>query len=243
MRIAICDDTRSDLHWITLCLEKYRLKHPALILHVSLFSHPDHFLGAYAQDPHYDLILLDMVMPFMSGLDVARTIRKSDESVKIVFMTISPDYAIEAYDVNAHHYLIKPVQENRLFKILDDINTWIKHTQNAHLIIRERESMIKLNITKIAYIEVMKHRLFYHLTDSSILTSYCSLKEVCSVLLKEPHFIKVHKSYLVNYFEVDSLSSQSFIMNDKTIIPISRTHYKPIRQHYLRFLIQHGKAQ
>ncbi len=243
MRIALCDDTLSDLGQVKACLESYQLKNPEVSLSLSVFYNPDDFLQAYARDPHYDLIVLDMVMPFMSGLEVAATIRQSDDQVKIVFLTISPEYAIEAYEVKAYHYLIKPVQEGPLFKILNEIALWIRQTQRTTLLLRDRESMIKLSIAKIAYIEVIQHRLFYHLMDNSILSAYSSLKEVSDVLLKEAHFRKVHKSYLVNYFAVDALSNQCFIMKDKTRIPISRSLYKPIRQHYIRFLMHQGQAR
>jgi DNA-binding LytR/AlgR family response regulator len=243
MRIALCDDTLTDLGQVKASLESYKLKNPEASLILNTFSNPDEFLQAYGLDPHYDLILLDMVMPFMSGLEVASTIRQSDDQVKIVFLTISPEFAIEAYGVKAYHYLIKPVQEGRLFRILDEIAVWIRERHNTSLLLRDRESMIKLSIAKIAYIEVIKHRLFYHLMDNSILSSYTSLKEVSDTLLKEAHFIKVHKSYLVNYHAVVALSNQCFIMNDKTRIPISRALYKPIRQHYIRFLSLQGQTR
>lgn len=243
MRIALCDDTLSDLGQVKASLESYQLKNPDVSLCLNAFSNPDDFLEAYALDPHYDLIVLDMVMPFMSGLEVASVIRQSDDQVKIVFLTISPEFAIDAYEVKAYHYLIKPVQETLLFKILDEIALWIRQTQSTTLLLRDRESMTKLCIAKIAYIEVMKHRLFYHLMDSRILSSYTSLKEVSDLLLKEAHFIRVHKSYLVNCFAIEALSNQCFIMNDKTCIPISRTLYKSIRQHYIRFMSQQGRSR
>ena len=77
-----------------------------------------------------DLIILDVIMPLMSGMDTARELRMDEQTVPIIFLTSSKEFAVDSYDVNAFHYLIKPVDERKLFHILDEFLETISLPQN-----------------------------------------------------------------------------------------------------------------
>jgi DNA-binding LytR/AlgR family response regulator len=121
MRIALVDDTLIELKQLEKLLNKYTFQYPSQNLEISTFSNPDDFLRFFSLNPVFDLVFLDMVMPFINGIEVGKEIRKTDTMVKIIYTTISPEYAIDAYDVKAYHYLLKPVSETALFKVLNEV--------------------------------------------------------------------------------------------------------------------------
>ena len=236
MKIAIVDDTKKDLERVNSLLERYAQNNPQSRLIVHSFDHPDDFLMAYTPDPDYDLILLDMVMPFVNGIQVAQAIRKIDDQVKIVYITISKEYAIYAFDVKAYHYLIKPVSEKALYQCLDEIRVQLDLNSQKKLIIKDKETTHQLTLDQIAFIEVMKHRLYYHLRDGSVLTAYGSLKDLSELILADPGFLRIHKSYLINLHAVRSIRQREFVMRDDALVPISRKALKSVRNTYYGFI-------
>lgn len=233
MKLAVCDDNFTDLHHLKTLLEKHQASHPDVPLHVTYFSHPDDFLKAFVLDPVYDLVILDMVMPFLSGLEVAYEIRRRNRDLKIVFTTVTPDFALDAYQVKAHHYLLKPVMKDALDHILEEI---FSQRKEQPILLGDKEGWISLDVSRIAYIEVMRHRLSIHLTDRSVHELNGSLKDLLNTLSAYPFFIRVHKSYVINLHSVIALRKTDLIMKDKRLIPISRSLIKHVRDHYLSHL-------
>lgn len=242
MKIAIVDDTKTDLERVRNLLESYALNHPRPKLQLTCFDHPDDFLKAYSVDPDYDLILLDMVMPFVNGIQVGQAIRKIDDQVKIIYITISKEYALYGYDVKAYHYLIKPVSEKALFQVLHEISAQLDHDRQRKLIIKDKESIHQLTLDKIAYIEVMRHRLFYHLRDGSVLSAYGSLKEISELIIGDPGFLRIHKSFLINLHAVSAIRQREFVMRNEAKVPISRKALKSVRAAYYGFIIHQRSA-
>ncbi len=241
MRVALVDDTIIELKQLEKLLEKYTFLYPSQNLEVSSFLNPDDFLKFFSLNPIFDLVFLDMVMPFFNGIEVGKEIRKTDAMVKIIYTTISPEYAIDAYDVKAYHYLLKPVREAALFKVLNEVILINEKKQERSISIKERDSIINLAFSKLLYVEVDKHRIYYHLKDQSVISTYSTLKEVLLLLSDDPGFIKVHHSYIVNLSSVIALQSHALLLPNKCIIPISRSLYTQVKEKYIQSLSQQGK--
>ena len=240
MRIAVCDDTIADLQHVKSHLDQYQIQHYDCPFDIAYFNHPDDFLRAFELDPAYDAVLLDMVMPFVNGIEVGRTIRNINRDLKIVYITISPEYAVESYTVKATQYLMKPVSGMALFEVLDEIRESLD-TLDQPLILKDRESVMSLNIRSIEYVEVMRHHIMIHLTDGRILTSYRSLTEISEPLKQVEFFMRVHKSYIVNLRAVRNLRNQDFIMANEVNVPIARSVYKQARDAYLGIVMERGR--
>lgn len=233
MKLAVCDDNFKDLHHLKTLLDHHQASHPDVPLNVTYFSHPDDFLKAFVLDPVYDLVILDMVMPFLNGLEVAFEIRRRNRDLKIVFTTVTPDFALDAYQVKAHHYLLKPIQKSALDLILEEVSSQQKEKP---ILLGDRDGWISLDASRIAYIEVMRHRLSIHLTDRSVHELNGSLKDLLNTLSVYPFFIRVHKSFIINLNAVSALHKTELIMKDKRPIPISRSLIRVVRDQYLYHL-------
>lgn len=145
----------------------------------------------------YELLLLDMLMPGINGMQAAREIRERNHHVEIVFLTSSPEYAVESYSVRAHYYLLKPASPEKLFPILDRLLDNFKKPEDT-LRIKTQSSVFSLPYGKIEYMEVSAKKLYFYLTDGSTREVAGSLTDYEPTLLRRPGFIKVHRSYLVN---------------------------------------------
>jgi len=233
MRIALVDDNHVDLTHLKKHLDKYAELYPSLNVEILTFSNPDDFLSYFAMNPIFDIILLDMVMPFFNGIEVGREIRKTDTLVKIIYTTISPEFAIDAYEVKAYHYLMKPVLEAPLFKALNEIVYLNEKSQQKKLSIKDHDSIINLPFSSILYVEVDKHLLYFHLKDQSIISTYATLKEVAQQLSIDECFMKVHHSFIVNLSEVIALQNRSLLLPSNRLIPISRSQYNAVKSKYI----------
>lgn len=188
----------------------------------------------------YDLLLLDMLMPGVNGMQAAREIRESNSQMEIVFLTFSPEFAVESYSVRAHYYLLKPASEEKLFPILDRLMADFKRPEDA-LHIKTQTSVFSLPYGKIEYIEVSAKKLYFYLTDGSKREITGSLADFEQALLKRPGFMKVHRSYLVNLQWVQELRHGELVTASGRRVPVSRAAYPQVRTAYTHFLFSEAE--
>ena len=117
-RIAICDDSQHDAEYVLSLLTNWANKNQ-IAIQTECFPSAESFLFHYAEDKTYDILLLDIEMGKMDGVTMAREIRRDNQTVQIVFITGYSDYISEGYEVAALHYLMKPVNEQKLYAVLD----------------------------------------------------------------------------------------------------------------------------
>ena len=121
VKIAICDDETEFLDILSESLSSWCRAHQ-LTLQLYRFTNGDELISAH-RAYGMDLILLDMIMPLLSGMDTARELRQADTAVRLVFLTSSPEFALESYEVRAFDYLLKPVTYERLAQLLDELSS------------------------------------------------------------------------------------------------------------------------
>lgn len=238
MRIAICDDDKRELLQIATLVESYRHKRKAELTYTS-FQNAGELLDAIPC-ADYDVLLLDVLMPGINGMQAAREIREQNSRMEIVFLTSSPEYAVESYSVRAHHYLLKPATEEKLFPILDRLLDDLKKPGDA-LCIKTQASVFSLPYGKIEYIEVSAKKLYFYMTNGGIREVSGSLTEFEQVLLKRPGFVKVHRSYLVNLHWTQELRQGELVTMTGRRVPVSRTAYPQVRTAYTHFLFEEAE--
>ncbi len=238
MRIAICDDDHRDLLQIASLLESYRHKSKAELTYASFQNAMELIFSIDNGD--YDVLLLDVVMPGLSGIQAAREIRERNSRIQIVFLTSSPEYAVESYSVRAHHYLLKPASEEKLFPILDRLLDDFKKPEDA-LCIKTQASVFSLPYGKIEYIEVSSKKLYFYLTSGGTREVTGRLADFAHSLLKRPGFVKVHRSYIVNMQWVQELRQGELITESGRHVPVSRAAYTQVRTAYTQFLFSEAE--
>ena len=156
MKIAICDDDSQELAKISSFIDAYRQKNNVLLTYQTFQSGTELVFTMESGD--YDILFLDILMPGFSGMQAAHEIRGFDRVAQIVFLTSSPEFAVESYQVKAHNYILKPVSEEKLNRLLDEL---IKEEQNPQegLAVKTQKGMAFILFSRLAFVEVMNKTL------------------------------------------------------------------------------------
>lgn len=237
--LAICDDDREDLDAVLSLLEAWRETRGAG-LRCKAFQSAVELLEAARQE-RFTLYLLDVMMPGMDGLEAAREIRRSDDAAEIVFLSTSPGFAYESYGVRALNYLLKPVEKNKLFSVLDDLSLQEQKNSEA-LTLKAGATFVRVPYAQISYAEVIGKHVYFHLTDGNVREVSASLKDVESMLLPRPEFMRIHRSYIVNMFQVEQLSSAGLRTFQGQSLPVSRLSYPQLQKDYMALLFDQRGA-
>ena len=235
-RIGICDDMPEFLDIVERSIEKW--PHKPSDLAVQFFSDADALMAVHSKSP-FDIILLDVVMPLLGGIEAAGEIRQYDPSVKIVFLTSSPEFAVDSYTVKASNYLLKPLDDQKLYACLDELVAQIQQSAKR-ILIRDRHAVHRVALQDIEFIESDNKYIHFSLTDGRTLTSSEPLYLYENKLLLADGFFKCSRSYIVNIHRIDSFSAKEIRMQSGYRIPISRSVQKEFESAY--FAVLFGKA-
>lgn len=200
LKIAVVEDDINYAKQLVEYLHKYE-KERGTELEVTQFSDGDKLVENYR--PEFDMILLDIEMPLLDGMETARLVRLKDPEVVIIFITNMAQYAIQGYAVDALDYVLKPISYFAFSQRLDRAIRRMKKREARYLIIPTREGVRKMGISRIHYVESQGHSLLYH-TDQGIITSTGTMRELEKEL--EPlHFFRGNKGYLINLEHVSGV--------------------------------------
>lgn len=233
LKIAICDDEVQELTNISMLLKGYQ-KQNGCALRFDTFNSATDLLETI-KGGMYDILLLDVLMPGINGMQTAREIRSYDLDIKIVFLTSSPEFAVESYAVNAYYYLLKPASQINLFPVLDKILLETSRAGDA-LSIKHFSGIIRIIYDRLEFIEVMNKKLYFHQTDGSVKEICGALSDYESTLLNRPEFIKIHRSYIVNMGWIQELNQGILTTTSGHKLPVSRLLYSQVRERYMNHL-------
>ncbi|MFA6829971.1 MAG: LytTR family DNA-binding domain-containing protein [Bacilli bacterium] len=222
IKIFILEDDLDAIEQIKDYLGQYQIEKSKVAFNITAYPNPFDFLEKYTFDA--DIIFLDIEMPGMNGMEVAKKIRQKDAKTLIIFVTNLAQYAIEGYEVNAFDFILKPVHYPSFSLKLDRIINELDHRKNDKTISIQTKSGIKrILISDLSYVEVMNHDLIYHLSDEEIIvrgTISQAQKE-----LEPYHFALCNSCYLVNLKFSTNIQDNSVVINNQKL-PISKNKRK-----------------
>ena len=233
MRIAICDDDEWELFQLQKLLKEYQLSRE-ISADCRFFHNSTDFL-CEIEGGEYDVILLDVLMPGINGVQAARELREMDKNVKIIFVSSSPEFALESYSVGAYYYLIKPIDANALFPLLDKAVSELMIQQEQGFVLKNRKCVVKVPFQRLAYVEVINKTVSFHLADGTVHEITAALADFEEKLLSRPEFFKTHRSYLVNLGHVEAIRGNCVMTKNGESIPISRQRRSLVQDAYVRF--------
>ena len=231
MRIAICDDEEQYRAQLMACLTKLG---GALDTDVESFYDGNELLREYEKEP-FDIVFLDIEMPLMDGITLAKKLRAISEKVYIVFLTGHVEYAIEGYEVNALRYLTKPVQIEKLKEVLQFVKD--KSKSHRQLIIKEDGEEILINLEDIIYFEAQNQNVLIHTTrgDHNIRYNIGDFENQ----LKNDGFFRTHRGFIVSLSKVKRLVKNDVILSGdegEVIVPVSRNSLKALKEALYSFV-------
>lgn len=234
IKVAFCDDDVSVLNQISVLLDRYRVERNKEIAYAA-FRSPLDLLAEIEKGMQPDVIFLDVLMPGENGIDVAKEIRQYDNSVKIIFLTSSAEYAVQSYMVGAFFYQMKPIWEESFYRLMDSVISECKKEQECSLILRCKTGIARIELDRLEYCEVMGRTLFFYLESGKVLESVGRLDELHNQLKQYPNFLRVHRSFLVNMDYVRSISARAVSMMNLAEIPLPKGKYSEIKNSYLEY--------
>lgn len=220
IRVAIVDDDEAIRFKLKQYIRDYE-KTREEKFHISLFSDAADLVGPYKK--LYDIIFLDVQMERMDGFTAAEEVRKVDKEVVIIFVTNMSGYAIKGYKVDALSYVVKPVLYVDLAQQLDKAITRVSYNRTAFLLVTLNSEILRLDISKIAYMESIEHRVNIHMEHETV-TIYNSLMKLEN-LVKDYHFSKCNSGYLVSLSHVESIDKDMVVVGGDRLV-ISRSKKK-----------------
>lgn len=228
-RFAICDDNPADADYVASLVEGWN-KGAGHLLELEKFPSAEAFLFAYEEDGSFDVLFLDIEMGDMSGVELAKKLRRMGAGLQIVFVTGYMEYIAEGYDVEALHYLIKPVTGEKLEAVLNRAVERLRNREHA-LLLALPEGRIRVSLHEIRYLEVLKNYVTIH-ADGDY-----SVKRTLNELEKEldESFYRIHRSYIVNLRFVRKITRAEVELKDGTVLPLSRKLYEGLNQAMIRY--------
>lgn len=231
MRIAICDDEEAQRLLLQKYVEEWAQEN-GIHLETRLFVSGENFWFAWEDDSAYDLLVFDIEMGKLSGMELAAQIRRKDEEIPILFVTGYDSYMAQGFEVAALHYLLKPLRKEKFFAVLDKFNRIRRKTQEEKILFRTEEGPLSLPASKIWYIEAMAHQCVLYTEDAShVLCS--SIGEMVNQLCGRQEFVRCHRSYLVNVQHISALVKPELVLDDGRRLPVSRSAEKAVGQAFI----------
>lgn len=174
--------------------------------------------------PEYDILLMDVEMPKMNGIEAAREVRKTDPSVTILFITNMAQYAIEGYSVRARAYLLKPLNYVGFSLEMQSAIAALTDRRSSDILVNTEDGVVKLPAGRISFVETDGHDLLYHTADSKTFRARSSMKDA-DASLSSLSFARASVSFLVNLAYVSHLTNDTVTVNG-TRLPLSRAKRK-----------------
>lgn len=235
IHIAICDDSKQERQILAALFKRYQELH-ATPLQIHIFQNGFSLLDAIDQGKRFDITILDILMPGENGIEIARNIRASGADTEIIFLTSSPEYAVDSYEVKAQNYLLKPVTEENFFASIDSILAELDEKDTASFIIYTTEKQYsRIRVSSLVYGEVTHRTITLHLADQTMISAVMTFTEFQDILKAYPDFIYPHRSYAVNMNYIQYVTKSDIILTDGQKIPLSRNNYMKISEQFLNF--------
>lgn len=223
-RIAICDDSPGDREYVA-----HMVEHWAAIsghtVHIHTFPSAEGFLFHYTEESNYDILLLDIEMGAMDGVTMAKKLRKTNETIQIIFITGYSDYISEGYEVAALHYLMKPVKEEKLCSVLDRAAEKLARNEKV-LTFEVGGEMVRVPIYQIRYADVFGNYVTIH--AASDLTVKMTLGKLESQL--DGRFYRVGRSTIINLTQISRVTKTEIKLSDGTAIALPRGAYEGVNR-------------
>ena len=227
-KIAICDDSNADRESIAVMVRRWA-EAAGHKVQASGFPSAESFLFQYADDRTYDILLLDVEMRDMSGIDLAKQVRAEQGQSEIVFITSHFEFIAEGYEVDALHYLVKPVSEEKLWEVLNRAAARLA-LEPPSVVINCEAGTVKLFEADILYVESFAHYIEIHTR-----TDVYRLKESITAFETKlsADFYRAHRSYIVNLKAVERISRTGVMLAGGAEIPLSRGKYDNVNRAFI----------
>ena len=234
MTICYCEDESAQAKAFAIKIDQWE-KNKNTAVRTDLFECAEEYLFKAEQNT-YDVIFLDISMRGQNGMELARKIREKEKDVILVFVTSDASYVFDGYEVGAYRYLMKPVDEEKLWEILDYARTQKEVEEENYILVKKDSQSVRINLKDIIYIEAQKHYVNLCMENKESI----NIKTAFTELLQETQeksdtILLTHRSYAVNIEKVVRIGRTECVLSDSSVIPVSRSFYKEVNEAFIKY--------
>lgn len=231
LSIALCDDDETDLQYMAKVVEAWAME-KRIPVTVRTFPSGEAFLFHYAENKDYDILLLDVDMGKVNGIDLAKQIRTQNRRIQIVFITGYPDFIAEGYEVSALHYLMKPVRPEKLGEVLSRAAA-LSQEERPYLLVTSQRETIRVFFDDIVYAESQGHYMLIHTRESRY-----RVRMTISGLLEQldEGFYRCARSFVVNLRHICRITKSEVFLENQSSLPLGRGQYDEINKAMIGYL-------
>lgn len=235
-QIALCDDEAEQLHKTEQLFIKYRNSHAAEDFRVESFESAGKLLDLIERQEYLpDLIVMDIYMPDKMGIEAARELRRMGNRSQIVFLTTSKEFALDAYEVEAAQYLLKPVSDEKLFPLLDRFLKEMEEEHRKYILVRIENTLQRIAVDDIVYCEAQGKVQCLHFTNGTQCMLRITMAKLVEMLSPYAEFMRVGIAYLVNMEHIEYFNKAEIQMDTGKKIYPPRGAYRAVREKYFAY--------
>lgn len=235
IRIAICDDETQELARAQSLLNRYIHENPQYEITIHSFSAPFKLLSYIVANGRFDVVLIDVYMPGILGTDAARELRDMGDNCHIIFLTTSRDHAIDAFSLDAAHYLVKPYSEHEFFSALDKVMDKLTKEDEVYITIKSTDGISRVDLNKLVYSETDNHLQKLYLSDGRVISARKSSAELFELLDEDPRFYKCGNTFIINMDYIVELSSKRVAFSSGAQIQMLSRKYTEFKKLYMDY--------
>ena len=230
-KIAVCDDNPADADYVADIIRRWA-QACAVLMEIERFPSAEAFWFQYEENRCYDILFLDIEMEpeGMNGIELAAKLRENNSSIQLVFVTGYMDYIADGYDVEALHYLLKPVTEEKLGSVLARALERVK-AREKELFLQTTDGSVRVLSSEIRYLEVQRNYVTIHAAEEY------TVKRTLGDLEKEldESFFRTGRSFIVNLRFVRKITKTQVFLKDGAQVPLSRGLYEGINRAMIQY--------
>lgn len=244
LRFALCDDEEKQLKQTVCLVEDYLRSRPSLHGQVETFQSGSTLLARVEEAGGFDLYVLDILMPELSGIDTGRRLRALGKGGEIIYLTSSNDFAADSYDVRAFFYLLKPVNEEKLFHVLDAAVENLSRRRSSAVVVTTVDGPRRILLERIRYVERVGRYMRYYCTDTTIdsQTIRVSFREAVASLLTDRRFFLCGASFLLNFQHVTGVNGQTALLDNSQAVILPRTSATEFKKAWGNYWLEEQNA-
>lgn len=235
LNIAIVDDEQVHRDILVRYIEEWK-ERERCEAEAETFDSGEAFYFAWCGQQRYDVLFLDIMMGGADGISLAKRLREQGKDLTIIFTTGIADYMQEGYEVEAMHYLLKPLDREKVWECLDKCMK--RREEDAKwILLPTEEGLVKTDASKILYAEAVGHYCVLECMEERLQLKL-GIRELARKLEESGEFLFCHRSYLVNLRRVSKVGRQDIVMDSGALVPVSRRLYNQVNDRFIRAFVE-----
>lgn len=240
LRIAICDDTKTDLRIAHKIVREWIAAEAEGEASVDTFDNPLELLAKHEKE-RYSLLILDILMPEQTGIELARLLRRGGDETMVIYTSTTTEYAMDAFGIQALGYVKKPTESAELRGLLDRALVLYKARPKKWITVMEKDKLVKTELMDIVYVENRNRDVIYVLRGGErieVSRRSGTFEDVIAPIPSEKAFVQIHKSFFVNMKYIKSIRDETVLLDSGDELPVARRRKSELKDRYMAYVFE-----